>query len=154
MCYTSLMGKYPGQFFGQLMTTGARDDITAWTRCLAAVFVMQLILWPDLGLADGDGSPIGDVFCSVGLWLTTSVAKGMSTISVAATGIGAALGKVQWGAVLIVGVGVSVIFAAGAIVGLVYAGSPPATCDVNVIVGIYGGGGSQTGVYNPFGNSN
>jgi type IV secretory pathway VirB2 component (pilin) len=71
------------------------------------------------------------VICAVLPWFTGNLGMGLATIAVTVVGVGALLGKVSWGTALNVGIGVSVIFGAAAIVDLMGVESPLADCIFN-----------------------
>ncbi len=62
------------------------------------------------------GSTIGDLLCNVAYWFMGSIGQGIATLAVIVLGIGALMGKVSHGMVLVTLVGIAVIFGAPGIV--------------------------------------
>lgn len=78
---------------------------------LAPIFMLM----PE-AYAAGKNTNMGYVLCNAALWLTGNTGKGLAVVAVCITGIGAMLGKVSWGTVLLVGIGIAIIFGAGPLV--------------------------------------
>lgn len=93
----------------------------AWSLSLALFAAYVVIMVPDMAFAQG-GTTIGKVLCNVVKWFNGPVGQGIATLAIIVIGLGALMGKVSWGMAIIVGIGVAVIFGAGAIVGELGAG--------------------------------
>ena len=91
-----------------------------------------LITIPAVALAGSD-TPIGEVFCTMTLWLTGNAGKGLATLAVAISGIGALLGKISWGASMLVGANIALVFGASAVVDALTAGAPVVVCPSLVV---------------------
>lgn len=81
-----------------------------------------VIMLPDFAQA-GTNTPMGNVLCTVTAWFTGNTGQGLATIAITVIGIGALLGKVSWGMAIIVGIGVAIVFGAGAIITAMNAGT-------------------------------
>lgn len=79
----------------------------AW---LSALLLLLAVMLPDLALANT--SPLSNVMYKILCILENDIVKAVATIAVIVVGFGAVTGRIQWGVVLIVAVGVGVIFLA------------------------------------------
>ena len=88
--------------------------------CLLLMASVILLALPQLAFASTvtNASPMSNALCIAAEWITGDSARARATIAVAAFGIGALLGKVSWGMAMMVGVGISVVFGATALVRL------------------------------------
>jgi type IV secretory pathway VirB2 component (pilin) len=68
--------------------------------------------------ATSNNTPMGQVLCTVVNFMYGNLGRGLATLAVITLGVGALLGKVTWGMAITVGVGISVIFNAETITGL------------------------------------
>lgn len=93
-----------------------RTSVWNLTLALFAVYVVAML--PETSLAQGAGADteMGEVLCTVVDWFTGNLGQGIATLAIIVIGVGALMGKVSWGMAIIVGIGVAVIFGAGAIV--------------------------------------
>lgn len=83
-----------------------------------------------LGVSDGyaNATAVGNSICKISSGvITTSVGRGLATIGILTVGIMATLGRVTWPQAIVVGVGISVIFGAHALAGMI-AGNNAAYC--------------------------
>jgi len=76
----------------------------------------------------GLGTPMGEVLCDVVLFIYGNLGRSLATIAVIILGVGALLGKTSWGIAITVSVGISVIFNAELIAGLLICGSAITIC--------------------------
>ena len=98
------------------MTTAiqAQQSIDAiWRSMLAIVGTFAALMLPLEAMAT---DPMGAMFCNVRNWVAGPVGKGIATIAIIVIGLGALMGKVSWGMAILVGIGIALIFGAGAIV--------------------------------------
>jgi len=105
-------------------------------RILYLAFACAALLAPDIahalsGPVVGPPPPaytpsydtnIGNVLCTAYKWMVGNTGKGLAVIAVSITGIGALLGKVSWGNVLLVGIGIALLFGAPQILSAMRAG--------------------------------
>ena len=61
------------------------------------------------------GTAMADVLCLVVGWMQGNLGSGLATIGVSVVGVGAIFGKVSWGLAITVGIGVTLMFKAAAI---------------------------------------
>ncbi len=96
----------------------------AWNLSLALFAAYVVAMVPDVAMAGNTigGNTIGKVLCNVVRWFNGPVGQGIATLAIIVIGLGALMGKVSWGMAIIVGIGVAIIFGAGAIVGELGAG--------------------------------
>ena len=85
----------------------------------AFVMVPELAMAkPVLGGGGGEGgSKIAKPLQTMVGWFTGDAGKAVATLGIMVVGVGALLGKVSWGMALIVGLGVTIVFGADAIMG-------------------------------------
>ncbi len=76
---------------------------------------LALALVPHSALANIFSNNVGDVVCQILVLATGQVARAVGVIGILFLGIGAFFGKVNWGLVIMVGVGVAGIFGAATI---------------------------------------
>ncbi|MDX1975001.1 MAG: TrbC/VirB2 family protein [Rickettsiales bacterium] len=105
------------------MTTSTKELHTAWQVFALFVLTVLVVAMPDMALATGVNTPMGNVLCTVTDWFTGNTGKGLATIAITIIGIGALLGKVSWGMAMIVGIGVAIVFGASGIVTAMGAGA-------------------------------
>jgi len=113
-------------------STYMRHISVSWRFMLASLLVGIASFVPSLSLAQQADTPMGDVLCTVGTWLTGNAGKGIVTIAIIIIGIGCLTGKVSWGMAAVVMANVAVVFSAGAIVDAMGASSPSVACNINV----------------------
>jgi type IV secretory pathway VirB2 component (pilin) len=96
----------------------------------AQAFLLAIIVYfafSSLAMAacfqSNDITPMGMVLCRVVDFMYGNLGRGLATLGIITLGIGALLGKVTWGMALTVGIGISVIFNAEAIVSLLLCGN-------------------------------
>ena len=63
-------------------------------------------------------SVLGTSLCLVVQWMYGNIGRSIATLAVMIIGVGASLGKVTWGLAMTVAIGISIIFNAGTLVGL------------------------------------
>ena len=98
-----------------------------WQASLLMLLAALVVMLPDMALAAGNNTPMGNVLCTVKGWFTGNTGKGLATIAITIIGIGALLGKVSWGMAMIVGIGVAIVFGAAGIVDALNAGTAGAS---------------------------
>ena len=116
------------------MDTGTPDGKHTWRGPLVRFLVVTAIMLPDFTFAESVDTPMGDVFCTVAVWVSSNTGKGLATLAISITGSGALLGKVAWSAVILVGIGVAVIFGAAAVVDGLNPRAATVTCDPIIII--------------------
>jgi len=85
------------------------------------VFAVIATIAPELSSADSSGldETVGESLCDIVEAMQGTVGKGIATLSVLFLGIGAFFGKVNWGLVVMVGVGIAAIFGGNEIVDII-----------------------------------
>jgi type IV secretory pathway VirB2 component (pilin) len=98
---------------------------TAWQMSLMIMLSAIVIMLPDMAFAAaaaGGNTSIGNAMCTVVGWFTGNTGQGLATLAIIVIGVGALMGKVSWGMAIIVGLGISLIFGAAAMVNAINAG--------------------------------
>ena len=100
------------------MQSKTRQLSLAWQVCLCFAVCVMTIMAPGMAVASSitNASPMSNAICIAASWLMGDMARARATIAVAILGIGALLGKISWGMAMSVGVGISVVFGAAAVV--------------------------------------
>ncbi len=101
------------------MKTQTKDLSTMWQVSLLVMLSAVVAMMPDMAFATAataSDTVIGNMMCSVVGWFLGNTGKGLATIAIIVIGIGALMGKVSWGMAIIVGLGISLIFGASALV--------------------------------------
>ncbi len=93
------------------MSLHSSHTLTARCMLLAAL----VVLFPQGAWANIFDNNVGDVICQILDLATGQVARAVGVIGILFLGIGAFFGKVNWGLVIMVGVGVAGIFGAATI---------------------------------------
>ncbi len=91
----------------------------SWMLCFCFLSAMVVMFVPEIVFAQGagaGGAAISKVLCNAVKLINGQTGKALATLAVIVIGIGALMGKVSWGMAIIVGIGIAVIFGAGAIV--------------------------------------
>lgn len=102
------------------MKTQTKDLATMWQISLLVMLSAIVVMLPDMAFAAD--TVVGTMMCNVVTWFTGNTGQGLATIAIIVIGIGALMGKVSWGMAIIVGLGISIIFGAGALVTALNAG--------------------------------
>ncbi|MBN8828123.1 MAG: TrbC/VirB2 family protein [Sphingobacteriia bacterium] len=84
-------------------------------------FVFSLVVaLPEASMAaddfTADNNPLAKALCRAVIFITGTYGKAIATAAIIAVGIGALLGKMQWGAVILVVTGIVIVFAAPMVV--------------------------------------
>ena len=103
------------------MKTQTKNLTAMWQMSLLVMLSALVIMLPDMAFA-GTDTIIGNMMCNVAAWFTGSAGKGLATLAIIIIGVGALMGKVSWGMAIIVGLGIALIFGAGAMVNSLGAG--------------------------------
>jgi len=98
------------------MKTQTKDLSLAWQISVMVILSAVIAMMPDFAFAQGGDTPMGNVLCTAASWFTGNTGKGLATVAITVIGIGALLGKVSWGMVMIVGTGVAIVFGAAGII--------------------------------------
>ncbi|MEZ5690107.1 MAG: TrbC/VirB2 family protein [Rickettsiales bacterium] len=97
------------------MKTKTKELALTWQVSLLVMLTAIVVMLPDMAFATN--TVIGNMMCTVVGWFTGTTGQGLATIAIIVIGIGALMGKVSWGMAIIVGLGISLIFGASALVG-------------------------------------
>jgi len=91
-----------------------------WHICIVLLLGTLFIMVPQVAFASSvtNSSPMSNALCIAATWMTGTSGRARATIAVAIVGIGALLGKISWGMAMLVGVGISLMFGASAVVHL------------------------------------
>ncbi len=87
-----------------------------------------VLFLPDFVYASVD-TPVGNVFCTIVGWATGNTGKGLATIGIVIISIGPLLGKVSWGAAMIVALGIALVFGGGQVVNALNVSGMPGGCN-------------------------
>ncbi len=102
------------------MKTQTKNLATAWQTSLLVMFSAIVVMMPEMALAaaaaGGGDTVIGNMLCTVVGFFTGNAGRGLATLAIIIIGVGALMGKVSWGMAIIVGLGISLIFGAAAMV--------------------------------------
>ncbi len=102
-----------------------------WQISFLVMLSAIVVMLPDLAFAQAPVATetvIGNMMCTVVGWFLGNTGKGLATIAIIVIGIGALMGKVSWGMAIIVGLGISIIFGASALVNSLAGGSSIEGC--------------------------
>ena len=97
------------------------------------VFLSLLVgfqsMWMDIANAAGtvDDNALSNTLCRIISFLNGKFGRGIAMFAIIFIGIGLFVGKISWGLVLAVGLGIGAIFGAGSIVQMI-AGTSDSTC--------------------------
>ena len=103
------------------MKTQTKNLATAWQISLLVMLTAIVVMLPDMAFATNN-TVVGNMMCTVVDWFTGSAGQGLATLAIIIIGVGALMGKVSWGMAIIVGLGISLIFGAAAMVNSLSAG--------------------------------
>ena len=99
------------------MKTQTKDLSTMWQVSLLVMLSAVVAMMPDMAFAlTSTDTVIGTMMCTVVGWFLGSAGQGLATLAIIVIGVGALMGKVSWGMAIIVGLGISLIFGASALV--------------------------------------
>jgi len=92
--------------------------------CLILSLLMVLLLGAADSFATSSASGLGNAICTIpNSVINTSIGRGLATIGILVLGIMATLGRITWTQAVVVGVGISVIFGAASVAGMISMGS-------------------------------
>ncbi len=99
------------------MKTQTKNLATAWQTSLLVMLSAIVVMMPEMALAaTGTDTVIGNMLCTVVGFFIGNAGRGLATLAIIIIGVGALMGKVSWGMAIIVGLGISLIFGAAAMV--------------------------------------
>lgn len=112
------------------MKTQTKDLSTMWQISFLVMLSAIVVMLPDLAFAavTPTETVVGNMMCTVVGWFLGNTGKGLATIAIIVIGIGALMGKVSWGMAIIVGLGISIIFGASALVNSLSGGGDISGC--------------------------
>ncbi len=84
------------------------------------MFAIALVIFPDLALAQSNEGKVwnyaGDLACNIASVVESDIARTIASFGIIFMGVGAFLGKLNWGTVLTTALGVFIIFGVAYIV--------------------------------------
>ncbi len=110
------------------MKNQTKDLSSMWQVSLLVMLSAVVAMMPDMAFAlTTTDTVIGNMMCVVVGWFLGTTGKGIATLAIIIIGVGALMGKVSWGMAIIVGLGISLIFGASALVNSLSASGSTAT---------------------------
>jgi len=107
------------------MRIHTKDVSVAWQISVMVMLSAIIVLMPDVIAVQDSDTTARNVLCPAATWWGGHIGKGIATVAITVIGIGALLGKISWGMVMVVSVGFAILVGAA---GIINAIAPRLSC--------------------------